>query len=175
MDEKISIAKTIPLKERRDEILLLAKHFIKLADAELKTGYKELSRGVEEYLLSYGWPGNEGELENVIKKACILSEGGTLEIEDLDIRHRQIKSIGKFIEDRLKGFMQKINRLERFNLYETVIPEVEKALISMVLRETSGNQVRAARLLGINRNTLRKKIQNLKIKIKIMEKKFKNP
>ena len=74
--------------------------------------------------------------------------------------------IGKFIEEKLKGFMRNIKNLEKFNLYETVIPEVEKALITMVLKETRGNQIKAAKLLGINRNTLRDKIKKLKISVK---------
>ena len=63
--------------------------------------------------------------------------------------------------------MRNIRKLESFNLYDTVIPEVEKALISMVMKETRGNQLRAAKLLGINRNTLRSKIKKLKIKVKL--------
>ncbi|UCF87765.1 MAG: hypothetical protein JSV71_04715 [Nitrospiraceae bacterium] len=62
--------------------------------------------------------------------------------------------------------MRNIKNLEKFNLYDTVIPEVEKSLILMVMRETRGNQIRAAKLLGINRNTLRSKIKKYRIKTK---------
>ncbi len=169
MDEKISLidnetqVKSPPLKERCKDVLSLAKHFIKIAEEQVNTGPKELSKEVEEYLLSYDWHGNEEELGNAIKRACILSEGQVLQREDFDLRHRQVKSIGKFIEERLKGFMRNIKSFEKFNLYETVIPEVEKALILMVMKETKGNQTKAAKLLGINRNTLRDKIKKLKI------------
>ncbi len=157
---------TLPLKDRRDDILPLARHFIKIAEEQINTGPKGLSKETEEYLLTYTWPGNEKELDTAIKKACILSEGPLLQIEDFDPRQRQIKSIGKFIEEKLKGFMQNIKRLERFNLYDMVIPEVEKSLILMVMKETKGNQLKASRLLGINRNTLRSKIRKLGIKVK---------
>jgi DNA-binding NtrC family response regulator len=165
-DKNLSIAvttKVVPLKERREDILPLARHFIKIADEQLSTGVKELSRETEEYLLTHDWPGNEKELEIAIKRACILSDGSLLQVEDFDLKQRQIKSIGKFIEERLKGFMQTIKRLEKFNLYNMVIPEVEKALILMVMKETKGNQLKAAKLLGINRNTLRSKMKKLGI------------
>ena len=62
--------------------------------------------------------------------------------------------------------MKNIKNFEKFNLYGTVMPEVEKALILMVIKETNGNQSKAAKLLGINRNTLRDRIKKLKIKVK---------
>ena len=151
----------------RADIISLTKHYIKVAEEQINTGPKELSKEAEEYLLTHDWDGNEKEFENVVKKACILSEELILRVEDFDLKLRQTKpiGIGKFIEEKLKGFMRNIRDFEKFNLYETVIPEVEKTLILMVMKETKGNQTKAARLLGINRNTLRKKIQNLKIKI----------
>jgi len=156
----------LPLKDRKEDILLLAKRFIKLSEEQLGTENKEISREVEEYLLSYDWPGDEKELETAVKKACILSSGPHLDTEDFDLKHRQARSIGKFIESRLKGYMRNINSFEKFNLYDMVIPEVEKSLILMVMKETKGNQIKAARLLGINRNTLRSKIRKLGIKVK---------
>ena len=156
----------ISLKDRKDEILLLASHFIKLAQEQLNTEYKELSKEPGDYLLTYDWPGGEKELETVIKRACILSDGTVLQIEDFDIKQRQAKSIGKFVEAKLKGFLRNIKRFEKFNLYDMVIPEVERSLILMILKETNGNQIKAAKLLGINRNTLRSKIKKLKINVK---------
>lgn len=170
MNEKTSLVdkeaqvKTTPQKEVYEDILSLAKHYIKEAEEQINTGPKELSKEAEEYILSCDWHGNEKELEIAIKKACILSEGQVLHREDFDLRRRQVKSIGKVIEERLKGFMRNIKRFEKFNLYETVIPEVERALILMVMKETKWNQTKASKLLGINRNTLRSKIKKLKIK-----------
>ena len=62
--------------------------------------------------------------------------------------------------------MRNIKQFESFNLYAMVIPEVEKSLIEMVMKETKGNQIRASKILGINRNTLRSKIKKLGIKTK---------
>lgn len=157
---------SLPLKERKEDILSLARNFIETSGELTGTGPKELSKEVEDYLLSYEWPGNERELQTAVRRACILSEETLLRIEDFDLRQRQAKSIGNFVESKLKGFMKNIKRFESFNLYDMVIPEVEKALIVMVMKETKGNQIKAARLLGINRNTLRSKIKKLGIKVK---------
>ncbi len=157
---------SLPLKERKEDILSLVRNLIETSGELAGTETKELSKEVEDYLLSYEWPGNERELEVAVRRACILSEETLLRIEDFDLRQRQAKSIGKFIESKLKGFMKNIKRFESFNLYDMVIPEVEKALIVMVMKETKGNQIKAARLLGINRNTLRSKIRKLGIKVK---------
>ncbi len=154
----------VPLKDRGEDILALAREAIRTAEEQIGTEPKELSKEAEEYLLSHAWPGEEEELRLAVKRACILSEGPRIEAEDFDLRRKQAKSIGKFVEARLRGFMHKIKRFERFNLYDMVMPEVEKALIMMVMKETNGNQVKAARLLGINRNTLRSKIKKLGIK-----------
>ena len=166
--ENIGIDKSInsKLKERIEEIIPLARGYIKLAEEQADTGPRELSMEAEDYLLSYEWPGNEKELELAVKRACILSDGPLLQPEDFDLKQRQAKSVGRFVEARLKGFMRNIKQFESFNLYDMVIPEVEKSLIEMVLRETKGNQIRASKILGINRNTLRSKIKKLGIKLR---------
>jgi DNA-binding NtrC family response regulator len=166
MTSKKPDKKPMDLKERKEDILPLARKFIKLSEGQIGTEHKELSKEVEDYLLNYEWPGGEKELETAVKRACILSDGHLLEVEDFDLKLRQVRSIGKFVESRLKGFMNNIKRLEKFNLYDMVIPEVERSLILMVMKETKGNQIKASKLLGINRNTLRSKIIKLGIKAK---------
>jgi DNA-binding protein Fis len=74
-------------------------------------------------------------------------------------------SVYDFLEEKLKRYLKKLAKLERSNLYDSVISEVEKSLISIILKETEGNQLRAAKALGINRNTLRSKIKEYKIHI----------
>lgn len=153
-------------KERKEEILRLACGYIKLAEEQIGTGPKEFSAEAKEYLLSCDWSSDWKDLETAVKKACVLSEGTVLEMEDFDLAHRRTKSIAKFIESRLVGYMRNIKSFEKFNLYDMVIPEVERSLIMMVLNETKGNQIKAASLLGINRNTIRSKIKKLGIKVK---------
>ncbi|GBE05874.1 MAG TPA: hypothetical protein ENG95_01810 [Nitrospirae bacterium] len=166
LNNNVTHSDTLPVRDRSRDVLSLARDFIKRSEEQLKTGPKELSKDAEEYLLAGDWLGREKDLETDVKRACILSDGNVLQKEDFDLSHRQVKSIGIFIEERLKGFMRNIKSLEEFNLYETVLPEVERALILMVMKETKGNQIKAAKLLGINRNTLRSKIKKLKIKVK---------
>ncbi len=150
----------------KEEIIPCATQAIQFAHEQIGTDLKELTKEAQEFLLAHEWSRDKRELEMAVKRACVLSTGPNLEVEDFDLKHRQARSIGKFIETRLKGFMRNIKRFESFNLYDMVIPEVEKALIIMVLKETKDNQIKAAMLLGINRNTLRSKIKKLGIKVK---------
>jgi two-component system nitrogen regulation response regulator GlnG len=153
-----------PLREKREDISLLAKHFLKDAEKRFETGKKELSKDAKELLLKYGWPGNVRELENAIRRACVLSNGAVIEKRDLLLDEASSFTIKEFLEDKLKRYLKEMTKLENCNLYDTVISEVEKALINIVLTETGGNQLKAAKTLGINRNTLRTKIKEYKIK-----------
>jgi two-component system nitrogen regulation response regulator GlnG len=152
-----------PLRERKEDILPLAKHFLKESEKKFETGRKELSKEAKDFVTRYDWPGNVRELENAIKSACILSGGATIEKKDLHVEEGAY-SIKEFLEDKLKKYLGGMTRLETGDLYATVMSEVEKALISIVLKETKGNQLKTARTLGINRNTLRTKIKEYKIK-----------
>ena len=151
------------LREKREDILPLAKHFLKEAERKLGTGKKELSKDAREAMLKHDWPGNVRELENAIKRACVLSNGAIIERRDLFLEETSSCSIKEFLEEKLKRYLKDMVRLENSNLYETVISEVEKAIIKIVIDETEGNQLKAAKTLGINRNTLRAKIKRYKI------------
>lgn len=153
-----------PLREHREDILPLAKHFLKEAQEKFETGLKELSKEAKDFLVRYDWPGNVRELENAIKRASVLSNGTIIEKRDLLLEDASSCSIKEFLEDKLKGYLKEMTKLENCNLYDTVISEVEKALIAIVLKETKGNQLKAAKTLGINRNTLRTKIKEYRIK-----------
>jgi len=153
-----------PLRERREDIGPLAKYFLKDAEKRFETGRKELSREAKDLLGKYGWPGNVRELENAIRRACVLSNGTVIEKRDLLLEEANSFTIKEFLEDKLKRYLKDMTKLENCNLYETVISEVEKALIRIVLNETGGNQLKTAKTLGINRNTLRTKIKEYRIK-----------
>jgi|GEM_PF-1629241 len=75
----------------------------------------------------------------------------------------EASTLEQFLSERLKRYIKDMTRLERSNLYETVMNEIEKALIKLVLEATEGNQVKAAKTLGISRNTLRNKIRQYRI------------
>jgi two-component system, NtrC family, nitrogen regulation response regulator GlnG len=156
--------KVPPLRERKEDVPLLINSFLREAVEKLETGEKELAKETKAFLEKYDWPGNVRELENVIKRACVLSTGTIIEKKDLLIEEANSYSIKDFLEEKLKRYLKDMAKITNFNLYDTVLSEVEKALISIVLKETNGNQIKTARLLGINRNTLRTKIKEYKIK-----------
>lgn len=153
-----------PLRERKEDIPLLIKHFLRETSEKLETGRKELSKEARALLLKYEWPGNVRELENAIKRACVLSIGSVIEKKDLLLEEDSSYTVKDFLEEKLKRYLKDMTKVSNFNLYDTVCYEVEKALISIVFRETNSNQLRAAKVLGINRNTLRSKLVKYKIK-----------
>lgn len=148
-----------PLRERPDDVLSLAEHFLNETLRALDLAPKDLSKDARKALREFDWPGNVRELENAIKKACILSRGSLIERKDLFSEAYGACSMRDFLEGKLNGFLKQMKKLESSNLYDTVTVEVEKALFAIVLKETGGNQVKAAKLLGINRNTLAKKLK----------------
>jgi two-component system nitrogen regulation response regulator GlnG len=152
-----------PLRERKEDILSLAQHFLAESIRTFELQPKDFSRDAAKALTGYNWPGNVRELENTIKRATILSKGSLIERRDLFSNDYTLCSIKEFLEGKLNGFLNKMAKIENSNLYEAVVSEVEKALFSIVLKETNGNQVRAAKMLGINRNTLNKKVKEYKL------------
>lgn len=153
------------LRERKEDILPLAKDFLKEAAEKFETGPKDLSKEARDFLVRYDWPGNLRELENTIKRVVILSTSRTIEKKDLLTTDVGSCSIEEFLEEKLKRYLKEMTKLERCNLYGTVLSEVERSLIAIVLKETEGNQLKTARILGINRNTLRTKIKEYKIRV----------
>ncbi len=152
-----------PLRERKEDILPLSRHFLKESIKAFELPPKDFSKDGEKSLTGYEWPGNVRELENCIKRAAILSRGSLIERRDLFANDYNACSIKEFLEGKLNGFLNKMTRVENSNLYETIVAEVEKALFGIVLKETGGNQVKAAKILGINRNTLNKKMKEYKL------------
>jgi DNA-binding NtrC family response regulator len=160
-----SVQISIPsLRERKEDILPLAQYFLGKTVERFAAGDKELSKEAEDFLLKYDWPGDVHELEEMIKKAVLLSSGQAIERKDLVLGDVNCCSIKEFLEEKLKRYLKEMTQLDNCNLYNTVLSEVERSLISIVLKETGGNQLKAAKTLGINRNTLRAKIKDYKIR-----------
>jgi two-component system nitrogen regulation response regulator GlnG len=164
-----------PLRERSEDIPALVEYFLERACAELEIPTKQCAPEAMELLCSYSWPGNVRELENTIKRGVILSSDPLLTIADfagLTNRQETIhavpqeQSLESLVEGKLRSSMNGIEKLDKGDIYDRVLEQVERPLIRFVLEKTRGNQVRAADVLGINRNTLRKKISELGISIK---------
>jgi|Deesub1362A_J573_1020465.scaffolds.fasta_scaffold00199_29 DNA-binding NtrC family response regulator len=154
-----------PLRQRREDIIPLAEHFLKMSEKTFYEGPKSLSKDAKKALLEYHWPGNVSELKKTIRKAYVLSRNNIIEDHHLAFEDGSSSySIKEFLEDKLKKYIKEMTKLGSSGIYDTVVSEVEKALIELVLKETGGNQIKAAKTLGINRNTLRMKIKNYKIK-----------
>jgi len=153
------------LRERREDILPISQFLLNESVEKFDTGQKEFSKDARSFLLKYDWPGNIRELQDMIKKATILCDGPVLRKKDLLLDNMGACSIKEFLEEKLRRYLKEMKKLDNCYLYETVLAEVEKSLFTIVLNETGGNQLKAAKLLGINRNTLRSKIKEYKIRI----------
>ena len=159
-----------PLRERLEDVLLLANHFISRYTKSLARGNVYLSSDVERILSGYHWQGNIRELENVIKRAVMLCLSGPILPEHLPSHLQKEDNFSNQWDDRLnqliKDFLLNNNLKEEGLLYDTLIQKVEKHLFEIVLGTYSGKQIATAKALGINRNTLKRKIDAMKIKIK---------
>jgi two-component system nitrogen regulation response regulator GlnG len=157
-----------PLRERLEDVPFLVDHFLVKYAGEL--GERALAADALDRLLGYPWPGNVRELENVIQHAMVMAAGGVILPEHLPIGQGtgavpvREGTLEQLIQARLDDCVRGLGTRESANLYELVLGLVERPLLRAVLRETGGNQLRAAALLGINRNTLRKKLRALGLK-----------
>jgi len=152
-----------PLRERRRDIPLLVEHFLAKHVEEL--GERGVAPEALDRLVGYEWSGNVRELENVVQRAMVMATAGVILPEHLPIGPVSAAAsvavdatLEEIIERKLMECVRGLRERSSANLYDLVVGLVEKPLLRAVLRETSGNQVRAAQILGINRNTLRKKL-----------------
>ena len=164
-----------PLRERREDIPLLVDYFLNRFADESGTGQKFMSPQAMSLLGSHNWPGNVRELENVVKRAALLTTSSTILPEHLpdllgssDTKGGDgaIPSFEDLLESRLAEFVRQMCAKRKGDLYSVLLHRFERPLLHLVLKETQGNQMRAAQVLGINRNTLRKKILELGLNLK---------
>lgn len=160
-----------PLTERGEDIPMLVEHFIDKYSAELNEPVRTFPEDTMALLARYAWPGNVRELENTIKRVLVLSSdtlitpGVLLQAAPYIANKPAGPGAGTF-EDRLRPHIESlVSELVEGSdpVYESVIHEVEKPLIEAVMRIAAGNKKKAASILGINRNTLSKKIAELGI------------
>jgi two-component system nitrogen regulation response regulator GlnG len=158
-----------PLRKRKDDIAQLAGFFMEKYQSGAGGKVKVITPETLKILRAYDWPGNVRELENAIQRAITLSQGDKIFPDALPPQifrpgHGVSISFENFLEEKLADLVDRMGGLDRGDIYSMVLQRVEKPLITLVLKKTDGNQVRAANLLGINRNTLRKKIKELGIR-----------
>jgi len=163
-----------PLRERTEDIDELARHFLTTA-AEEGLPLKTIDKPALDRLKSYRWPGNVRELENLIRRLAALY---SQEVIGLDVIEAELvdtspsmteesnEGLSSSIEKHLKTYFSAHgDGLPTAGLYDRILREVERPLILQTLSATRGNQIKAAEILGLNRNTLRKKIRELDIQV----------
>lgn len=160
-----------PLRERRQDIAMLARHFLdRAADDGLPR--KHLAEEAVQMLEAHDWPGNVRELENAMRRLAALSRDDRIGADELrgQLGERPSCSdepdvaIEAAIRARIERFAREEPRaLDDGTLYDRIIAEVERPLIAAMLRRHGGNQLRTARAMGLNRNTLRKRLDLLGI------------
>jgi len=168
-----------PLRERREDIPDLAQYFLTRSCTEMSVSPKRLSDDALALLSAHSWPGNVRELENTIKRAVILSNDPLLTAHDFEGLSPAVvlteaglqtaapeTSLEALVDMKLRTCLNGVEKLDKGDIHTMVLEQVERPLIRFILEKTRWNQVKAADILGINRNTLRKKITELGIELK---------
>ena len=156
-----------PLRDRREDIPALVTHFLTVFSHEQDTVPKLFSPDALELMTLYRWPGNVRELENVVKRAAALAPSSLILPDYLpDAVQKgagsEESAVGPgFPVDWMRGEIARLRDTLDGRLHAHFVACVERPLLALILRRTGGNQVRAAEVLGINRNTLRKRIKEL--------------
>ncbi|HET6306565.1 MAG TPA: nitrogen regulation protein NR(I) [Rhodopila sp.] len=171
-----------PLRERAEDVGLLARHFLDRA-REDGLPAKSLDQGAVDRLRQHNWPGNVRELENLMRRLAALcpEEVVTAAVVEAELAdplsaptqataykqdHAAPETFSGAVERHIKDFLAAHNDgLGITDVYDKIIAEVERPLIRLTLAATRGNQIKAASMLGLNRNTLRKKIRDLEIPV----------
>ena len=171
---KVVVIELPALRERREDIPLLVEHFVSRINQREDFAVAGVSRPAMELLSRHVWPGNVRELENVLLRAAALAPNRVLAADDLplsapqqgDLRLDPTAPLVDIIAAGVRSHLQRAGSVLPRDLHADMIAMVEKPLFETVLAQTDGNQVRAAEILGINRNTLRKKITEYRIPLR---------
>jgi two-component system nitrogen regulation response regulator GlnG len=169
-----------PLRERSEDIADLARHFLERARAD-GLPPKSLDQGAVDALRAHRWPGNVRELENLMRRLAALCPDGVIgsdavraELTEAETPHEPDPAsagpvpepLARAVERHMRQFLAAHrDGIAPSDIYDRVLAEVERPLIQMTLAATRGNQIKAAAMLGLNRNTLRKKIRDLEIPV----------
>ena len=166
-----------PLRERLEDIPLLARQFLDRARID-GLPLKQLDQGALERLKAHSWPGNVRELENLMRRLAALCPEEVIAANVIaaelsePMAEKEVTSttgtepLSRAVERHVRQFLASHEGgLAPSGIYDRVIAEVERPLIRLTLAATRGNQIKAAAMLGLNRNTLRKKIRDLEISV----------
>jgi nitrogen regulation protein NR(I) len=163
-----------PLRERREDIRLMVNYFLKKLDKDQPGPPRSIAPAALKLLERYHWPGNVRELENVIRRALVMAKGEAILATDLPVEINGQGTpgstgvpvplpAGEGATADVALLARQLFQWARRDPRSKVIPAVERELVIQALKETDGNQVHAAKLLGITRATLRKRVEKFGI------------
>jgi len=158
-----------PMRERREDIASLARHFLAKSARDLGVEGKRLTPGALQFLSAQDWPGNVRQLENVCHWVTVMAPGQVVDVNDLPPEVRGDPASATAENDWRRMLEREVaSRLARgeSGVADPLTRDFETALIVKALQHTGGRRIEAAGLLGIGRNTLTRKVQELKIDTK---------
>lgn len=158
-----------PLRERGEDLPALFERWVKHYSSEIGRTKPTVSSRAHERLAAYPWPGNVAELKSIARRLVVRVARGRIEAGDVDevlpvVATRvplEDLAFEEMVQAKLAGLLARIDGYPVHDLYDKVLARVERPLFDLVLAHTGGNQVKAAEILGLNRNTLRKKLADL--------------
>lgn len=155
------------LRERREDIHLLAQHFLARAAAELDVEPKALDKQAERFISQLDWPGNVRQLENACRWLTVMSPGQIINVDDLPPELREESLTADNSDDNWENVLRRWATHQLHNgstaLLDNAMPRFERIMIEAALKQTGGHRQEAAKLLGWGRNTLTRKINELEI------------
>lgn len=153
-----------PLRMRKEDIPLLAQHFMLKHSSDNRAESLTLHPDALKKMSEYPWPGNIRELENVVKRAIILTKGNVIN-PDLLFEGIEKPSVHSPIgQDRLSNYLSETISINEGNVYKLVVDELERDLIKWALDKTNWNQAQAAKILGISRVMIHERIEKYELK-----------
>jgi two-component system nitrogen regulation response regulator GlnG len=158
-----------PLRERVEDLPQLAERWVAHYASEVGRGRISVAARAHARLAQYPWPGNVAELKSIARRLVVRVSGARIEAGDVDevlpvVAQRvplEDMSFEDMVKAKLAGFLKRMDGYPVHDLYDKVLERVERPLFDLVLEHTGGNQLKAADILGVNRNTLRKKLEQL--------------
>jgi two-component system, NtrC family, nitrogen regulation response regulator GlnG len=155
-----------PLRRRPEDVPLLLEHFGRCESREIGGDKLTFNSRALDKLTAYSWPGNVAELRDVVRRLCLRRRKSHVELADVEAVLPPVEervpveqlSFEEMVRAKIRALLQRMEGYPIEDLYEEVISRVERPLIELVLERTGNNQLKAAEILGLNRNTLRKKI-----------------
>jgi two-component system nitrogen regulation response regulator GlnG len=155
-----------PLRDRVPDIAPLAEQLVRQYAREIGRGRLTISARARDRLVGYPWPGNVAELKGVARRLVVCVKGGTVQAGDVDailpsLAERvplEQMSLEEMVRCKLAAFLRRFEGYPIAGVHEDVLARVERPLLDLVMEHTGGNQVKAAEILGLNRNTLRRKL-----------------